>query len=76
TKKVDGRPAHVVRVERGHVSVGDALEASVDQARRAAIMRAHTATHLLHAALRTVLGKHVTQAGSLVRDDYLRFDYS
>ncbi|MBN2062527.1 MAG: alanine--tRNA ligase [Deltaproteobacteria bacterium] len=67
---------HSCRVEKGSVSVGDILEGRVDEARRKAIASNHTTTHLLHKALREILGDHVKQAGSLVSPERLRFDFS
>jgi len=67
---------HIGSVSKGKLSVGDSLTAEIDAERRDATIRNHSATHLMHAALREVLGGHVQQKGSLVNDQRLRFDFS
>ena len=75
-KKLGELHVHVVKVARGAFAIGDAVELRVDSQRRTATRANHSATHLLHAALKRVLGQHVAQKGSLVAPDRLRFDFS
>ena len=75
-KNKGGKFMHYGKLKTGSMTVGDSVTASVDAHRRKAIMRAHSATHLLDYALRTVLGDHAHQAGSLVEPDHLRYDFT
>ncbi len=73
---IQGISLHKSKIEKGSLKVGDTVTAKIDDVRRDAIRRNHTGTHLVHSALREVLGTHVKQAGSVVAPDYLRFDFS
>ncbi|SHG30276.1 alanine--tRNA ligase [Cognatishimia maritima] len=76
TKKAAGVFIHIAEVTEGHLQAGQGAQLTVDHARRTAIRANHSATHLLHEALRNALGDHVAQRGSLNADDRLRFDFS
>jgi len=76
TKKSRAAFMHGGVLESGHLAVGDTVSVAIDEERRAHIQRHHSATHLLHGALREVLGPHVEQKGSLVNEQQLRFDFS
>ena len=76
TQKAFGLFLHYGKMQKGTVSLGDAVHLEIDMKRRTQLMRHHSATHLLQQALRTRLGNHIAQSGSLVESNYLRFDFS
>ena len=76
TKTGDGVSVHHIEIVKGSINTGDSVSAIVDEERRKDIMKNHSVTHLLHKALKSVLGNHVAQAGSYVDDKRLRFDFS
>ncbi len=76
TKKTDGVYIHFCRMVNGTLKKGDTVRAEINETKRVATMRNHSAAHLLQAALRTVLGKHVEQAGSYVDEQHVRFDFT
>ena len=76
TKKINNILVHAGIVKKGIIRQGMTIQTSVDEAKRKSILRNHTATHLLHTALKAVLGDHIKQAGSLVAQDRLRFDFT
>lgn len=78
TKKTAGGKitVHVVKVTEGEIRIGDNVKLMIDKNRRMSVQRNHSATHLLHKALKEVLGSHVAQAGSFVNENHLRFDFS
>jgi len=76
TQKVGDQFIHIGNLEKGTLKVGSQCESSINVNRRNKIIRNHSATHLLHSALRNVLGEHVEQKGSLVSDKYFRFDFT
>ncbi|NWF52511.1 MAG: alanine--tRNA ligase [Nitrospirae bacterium] len=75
-KPIEGFYSHITRIKKGKLRVWDKVRCSVNVEKRKATMRNHTATHLLHTALRTILGDHLKQAGSLVSPEKLRFDFT
>lgn len=75
-KNIAGKIYHIIRVEEGQMSIDDLVSLKVDNSRRNNICKNHTATHMLHEALRRVLGEHVQQSGSYVDDERLRFDFT